>query len=44
MAEINKEYRGIVGDHSIGDAELKKIQANETLRVPGSRETLDELG
>jgi zinc protease len=44
MAEMNKEYRGIVGDHSIGDAELKKIQANETLRVPGSRETLDELG
>jgi zinc protease len=34
----------MVGDHSIGDAELKKIQANETLRVPGSRETLDELG
>jgi len=44
MAEINKEYRGVVGEHPISDAELKKIQANETLRVPGSRETLAELG
>ena len=44
MVEINKEFRGIVGEHSIGDAELKKIQANETLKEPGSRETLDQLG
>jgi zinc protease len=43
MEEMNKEFRGIVGDHPVGDAELKKIQANETLKVPGSRETLDEL-
>ena len=43
LEEMNKEFRGIVGDHPIGDAELKKIQANETLKVPGSRETLDEL-
>jgi zinc protease len=44
MAEMNKEYRGIVGEHPISESELKKIQANETLSEPGSRETLDELG
>ncbi|MGA9354582.1 MAG: pitrilysin family protein [Terriglobales bacterium] len=43
LEEMNKEFRGIVGDHPIGEAELKKIQANETLTMPGSRETLDEL-
>jgi zinc protease len=43
LEEMNKEFRGIVGDHPVGDAELKKIQANETLKVPGSRETLDAL-
>ena len=43
LEEMNKEFRGIVGDHPVGEAELKKIQANETLKVPGSRETLDEL-
>jgi zinc protease len=44
MEEINKEYRGIIGEHAISEAELKKIQANETLSLPGSRETLAELG
>ena len=44
MEEISKEFRGIVGEHSIDDTELKKIQANETLKEPGSRETLDQLG
>jgi zinc protease len=43
LGEMNKEFRGIVGDHPVGEAELKKIQANETLKEPGSRETLDEL-
>jgi len=44
LEELNKEFRGIVGDHQIDDAELKKIQANETLKLPGSRETLEQLG
>jgi zinc protease len=44
MAEMNKEFRGIVGDHPIGTDELTKLQANETLKLPGSRETLDALG
>ena len=44
LVEMNKEFRGIVGDHPIGADELAKIQANETLKLPGSRETLDALG
>jgi zinc protease len=44
LVEMNKEFRGIVGDHLVGDDELAKIQANETLKLPGSRETLDALG
>jgi len=43
LVEMNKEFRGIVGDHPVGGDELAKIQANETLKLPGSRETLDEL-
>ena len=44
LVEMNKEFRGIVGDHPIGTDELAKIQANETLKLPGSRETLEALG
>jgi zinc protease len=40
LVEMNKEFRGIVGDHLIAEDELAKIQANETLKLPGSRETL----
>jgi len=44
MVEMNKEFHGIVGEHPVAEAELEKIQANETLKLPGSRETLDEVG
>jgi len=44
LAEINKEFRGILGDHPVTPEELAKIQANETLSLPGSRETLDAVG
>ncbi len=44
LVEMNKEFRGIVGDHPVSADELAKIQANETLKLPGSRETLDALG
>ena len=44
LQEINKEFRGIVGDHPIAPDELARIQANETLSLPGSRETIDEVG
>jgi zinc protease len=43
MVEMNKEFRGIVGDKPVSSDELKKIQANETLKLPGSRETLEAL-
>ncbi len=44
LVEMNKEFRGIVGDHPVSADELAKIQANETLKLPGSRETLAALG
>ena len=44
LAEINKEIRGILGDHPVTADELSRIQANETLSLPGSRETLDAVG
>jgi zinc protease len=44
LVEMNKEFRGIVGDHPVSGDELAKIQAHETLKLPGSRETLDALG
>ncbi|MGA3090611.1 MAG: pitrilysin family protein [Terriglobales bacterium] len=44
LVEINKELHGIVGDHPVSSDELARIQANETLKLPGSRETLDALG
>jgi zinc protease len=43
LVEMNKEFRGIVGKHPVGDDELARIQANETLKLPGSRETLTAL-
>jgi zinc protease len=44
MAEMSKEFRGILGEHPVTADELAKIQANETLSLPGSRETLDSVG
>ena len=44
MAEINKEFHGILGDKPLTSEELANIQANETLSLPGSRETIDEVG
>ena len=44
LIEMDKEFRGITGSHLIAEDELAKIQANETLKLPGSRETLTALG
>lgn len=44
LAEMNKELRGILGDHPVTAEELSKIQANETLSLPGSFETLNAVG
>ncbi len=43
LSEMQKEFRGIVGDRRISEEELSKIQANEILKLPGSRETLESL-
>jgi len=43
LVEANKELRGIIGDKPVAPEELAKTQANETLKLPGSRETLDAL-
>jgi zinc protease len=43
LAEINKEFRGILSDHPVTEEELTRIQANETLSLPGSRETMDSV-
>ncbi len=44
MAEMNKEFHAILADKPLTAEELAKIQANETLSLPGSRETIDEVG
>jgi zinc protease len=44
MAEMNKEFHDILGKRPISADELASIQANETLSLPGSRETLDAVG
>jgi zinc protease len=43
LVELNKELRGILTDKPIAAAELAKTQDQETLELPGSRETLDAL-
>jgi zinc protease len=43
MAEISKELRGILTDRPATAAELARVQASETLRLPGSRETMDDV-
>jgi zinc protease len=43
MAEMNKEFRAILADRPLSAEELAKIQANETLSLPGSRETIAEV-
>ena len=44
LAEMNKEFRGILGDRPVTAEELARIQNNETLSLPGSRETMGEVG
>jgi zinc protease len=44
LVEMNKELRAIIGDRPVTAEELARTQANETLSLPGSRETLDAVG
>jgi zinc protease len=43
MTEIDKELRGILADRPATDTELARVKASETLRLPGSRETMDRV-
>src|SRR5215467_2418043 len=44
LEEVNRELRGIIGDHPLTQEELSVVQDNETLSLPGSRETQQEVG
>lgn len=44
LVEINKELRGILGDHPLSLEELSTVQDSETLSLPGSRETQQAVG
>jgi zinc protease len=44
LVELNKELRGIIGDRPLTQTELTAIQDSETLSLPGSRETQEEVG
>jgi zinc protease len=44
LAEMNKEIRGILTDRPVTAEELARVQANETLSLPGSRETIGSVG
>ncbi len=39
LIEMNKEFRDVIGSRPLTQEELEKVQANETLSLPGSRET-----
>ena len=43
LTELDKELRGIVGDRPATAAELTKVKGSETLRLPGSRETIGQV-
>jgi zinc protease len=44
VAEMVKEFRAILAGRPVTAEELASVQGSETLRLPGSRETLDALG
>ena len=44
LAEINKEFRAILADRPLTQEELLNVQNNETLSLPGSRETQEAVG
>lgn len=44
MVEVDKELREFLSNRPATQEELTRIQSNETLSLPGSRETLNEVG
>ncbi len=43
LLEVKKELTGILADRPATEAELTRVKALETLRMPGSRETIDNV-
>ena len=43
LVELKKELTGILTDRPATEAELSRVKALETLRMPGSRETIDNV-
>ncbi|HWZ96451.1 MAG TPA: pitrilysin family protein [Candidatus Dormibacteraeota bacterium] len=44
LVEMTKEFHDVVGSRPLSQEELEKVQANETLSLPGSRETQNAVG
>ncbi len=44
LAEMAKEFQGIAGPRQIMGPELADAQANQTLAMPGERETMEQVG
>ena len=44
LTEMTKEFHDVISSRPLGQEELEKIQANETLSLPGSRETQNAVG
>ncbi len=44
LVEMTKEINGLLKDHPVTADELTRIQANQTLSLPGSRETIGSVG
>ncbi|MGA2095379.1 MAG: pitrilysin family protein [Candidatus Acidiferrum sp.] len=44
LIEVNKEFRAVLSDKPISLEELAVVQNSETLSLPGSRETQEEVG
>ena len=43
LTELDKELRGILGPKPATEQELARVKNSETLRLPGSRETIDQV-
>ena len=43
MLELSKELRGILGDKPVTDAEFKRVVLNQTLKLPGTWETMAKV-
>ena len=43
MVEFNKELRGIIGDKPVTEAEFGRVVVNQTLKLPGTWETMGRV-